>query len=75
LLTISFKVTSALKVAYIQSSHTMNPKDLRVPSAGKVIRTPKGHSAFIPAKLPPTLTYDTQFVLSLSQDDWLIRLV
>ncbi len=53
----------------------MNPIDFRAPSAGKVIRTPKGYSAFIPAKLPPTPTYDTQFVLSLSQADWLIRLL
>jgi hypothetical protein len=33
----------------------MNPKDFRGPRAGKVIQTPKGYSAFIPAKLPPTL--------------------
>jgi Fic family protein len=47
----------------------MNPKDFRAPSAGKVIRTPQGYSAFIPAKLPPTLEYDNQFVLSLSRAD------
>ena len=42
----------------------MNPKEFRATSAGKVIRTPTGYTAFIPAKLPPTLTYDDQFVLS-----------
>ena len=47
----------------------MNSKDFRAPMAGKVIRTPTGYTAFIPAKLPPTLTYDNQFVLSLSRAD------
>jgi cell filamentation protein, protein adenylyltransferase len=47
----------------------MNPKDFRAPGAGTVIRTTTGYSAFIPAKLPPTLEYDNQFVLSLSQAD------
>ena len=44
----------------------MNQKDFRAPSAGQVIRTPTGYVAFVPAKLPPALTYDTQFMLSLS---------
>jgi Fic family protein len=47
----------------------MNPKYFRAPSAGKAIRTPTGYTAFIPAKLPPTLTYDDPFVLSLSRAD------
>ncbi|MGZ9274898.1 MAG: Fic/DOC family N-terminal domain-containing protein [Nitrospira sp.] len=47
----------------------MNPKDFRAASAGKVVRTPTGYTAFIPAKLPPTLTYDDHFVLSLSRAD------
>lgn len=47
----------------------MNPKDFRAASAGKVIRTSKGYSAFIPAKLPPVIKYDDQFVLSLSRAD------
>ena len=47
----------------------MNPKDFRALSAGKVIRAPQGYSAFIPAKLPPTLRYGDQFVLSLSRAD------
>lgn len=43
----------------------MNPKDFRAPTAGNVIRTPTGYTAFIPAKLPPTLTYDDQLRLEL----------
>lgn len=47
----------------------MNPNEFRVPTTGKVIRTTTGYSAFIPAKLPPPLEYDSQFVLSLSRAD------
>jgi len=47
----------------------MNPKDFRAPSAGKVIRTPTGYTAYVPAKLPPALTYDHRLVLSLSRAD------
>jgi len=45
----------------------MNPKGFQAPSAGKAIPTPTGYAAFISAKLPLTLNYDNQFVLSLSQ--------
>lgn len=47
----------------------MNPKDFRAASAGKVIRTSTGYTAFVPAKLPPALAYDNQLVLSLSRAD------
>ena len=47
----------------------MDPKDFHAPTAGKVIRTPTGYRAFVPATLPPTLKYDTQLVLSLSRAD------
>lgn len=47
----------------------MNPKDFQATQAGRVITTPTGYAAFVPAKLPPTLTYDTQLVLSLSRAD------
>ena len=47
----------------------MNPKDFRALSAGKVILMPTGYAAFIPATLPPALTYDHQLVLSLSRAD------
>lgn len=47
----------------------MNPQDFQAPQAGRVITTPTGYAAFVPAKLPPTLTYDTPLVLSLSRAD------
>lgn len=47
----------------------MNPQDFQATQAGRVITTPTGYAAFVPAKLPPTLTYDTQLVLSLSRAD------
>ncbi|MCI0372185.1 MAG: Fic family protein [candidate division NC10 bacterium] len=47
----------------------MNPEDFRSPEAGKVIRTPGGHWAFIPAPLPPDLVYDAALVLALSRAD------
>src|SRR2546428_2409138 len=47
----------------------MNPKDFRSPSAGKVIQTPQGYAAFIPAPLPPLLVYDDDLVLTLSRAD------
>jgi len=47
----------------------MDPKDFRAGNAGKVIRTATGHAPFIPAKLPPKLTYDNHLVISLSGAD------
>jgi len=47
----------------------MNAKDFRAANAGKVIRTPTGYAAFVPAKLPPTLTYNNQLVIALSRAD------
>src|SRR5438876_7340208 len=47
----------------------MNPKDFRSSSTGKVIRTPQGYAAFIPAPLPPLLVYDDDLVRELSRAD------
>src|SRR5437899_1183850 len=47
----------------------MNPKDFRSSSTGKVIQTPQGYAAFIPAPLPPLLVYDDDLVLALSRAD------
>src|SRR5947208_17096091 len=47
----------------------MNPKDFRSPSTGKVVQTPQGYAAFIPAPLPPLLVYDDDLVLALSRAD------
>lgn len=47
----------------------MNPKDFTNPDAGRLIKTPQDYWAFIPAPLPPTLTYDPELVLLLSRAD------
>src|SRR5438552_17827845 len=47
----------------------MDPKDFRSSSTGKVIQTPQGYAAFIPAPLPPKLAYDDVVVLALSRAD------
>ncbi len=47
----------------------MNPEEFRSQEAGKVIRTPQGYRAFIPAPLPPALVYEPDLVLALSRAD------
>ena len=47
----------------------MNPADFKAPEAGRVVRAPGSHHAFIPAPLPPRLAYDDGLVLALSQAD------
>ncbi len=47
----------------------MNRSEFRAREAGRVIRTPQGYSAFIPAPLPPKLVYDAEVALSLSAAD------
>ena len=47
----------------------MNPEDFRVFEAGKVIRTPEGYHAFVPAPLPPKFVYDSDLALVLSRAD------
>jgi Fic family protein len=47
----------------------VNPADFRTSQTGKVIRTPRGYFAFIPAPLPPELVFDARLVLALSQAD------
>ena len=47
----------------------MNPADFHAPSAGRVIQAPGGYAAFLPAPLPPELTYDAGLVLALSRAD------
>src|SRR5438132_13627832 len=51
----------------------MNPKDFRSSSTGKVIRTPQGYAAFIPAPLPPLLVYDDDLAHALSRADAALR--
>ncbi|MBW8877315.1 MAG: Fic family protein [Acidobacteria bacterium] len=47
----------------------MNPADFHAPSAERVFQAPGGYAAFIPAPLPPELTYDGALVLALSRAD------
>lgn len=47
----------------------MRTTDFRNPAAGHVVRSLAGHDAFVPAPLPPVLTYDPALVLSLSKAD------
>jgi Fic family protein len=47
----------------------MNPQDFRAPHAGKVVVTPQGYAAFIPAPLPPKIEYGPELVLALSRAD------
>lgn len=45
----------------------MNPKDFRNPEVGKALRTQTGYWAFIPATLPPNLTWSLPLVSALSE--------
>ncbi len=47
----------------------MNPQDFLAKEAGRVIRALSGYWAFVPAPLPPKLSYDDELVLVLSQAD------
>ncbi len=47
----------------------MNPADFRAATAGRVIQTPQGYAAFIPAPLPPELAYSPDLALALSRAD------
>lgn len=47
----------------------MRPEDLHSPEAGKAIKTPAGYWAFLPAPLPPDLSYNPEMVLALSRAD------
>lgn len=47
----------------------MNPEAFFAPEAGRVVRSPRGYFAFIPAPLPPAIRYDAELVLALSRAD------
>ena len=47
----------------------MNKDDFQTPQAGRAIYTPGGYWAFIPAPLPPDISYDPHLVLALSKAD------
>src|SRR5436309_4779509 len=47
----------------------MDPTAFKAPRAGRVIRTPQGYAAFVPAPLPPALDYGADLVRALSRAD------
>lgn len=47
----------------------MNPNDYNAPEAGTVVLAAQGYHAFVPAPLPPTITYTNELVLALSRAD------
>jgi Fic family protein len=47
----------------------MNQDDFHALQAGQAIFTPRGYWAFIPAPLPPDISYDPHLVLALSKAD------
>ena len=47
----------------------MDPTEFHAPEAGEVVSCPEGYAAFVPAQLPPKLTYSPELVLALSRAD------
>ncbi len=47
----------------------MDPTEFRAPEAGEIVDCPEGYAAFVPAPLPPKLTYGPELVLALSRAD------
>lgn len=47
----------------------MDPTDFQVRRAGRPVKTATGYWAFVPAPLPPAISYDARLVLLLSQAD------
>ena len=48
---------------------SIDPSEFHAPGAGRVVTTPEGYAAFVPAPLPPELTYGRDLVLALSRAD------
>jgi Fic family protein len=47
----------------------MDPGTFKSKASGKVVRTPAGYNAFIPALLPPKLQFDAAFAIAISRAD------
>ncbi len=47
----------------------MDPSEFHAPGAGKVVSSPEGYAAFVPAPLPPRISYTKDLVLALSRAD------
>src|SRR2546423_1792627 len=48
---------------------TMKPQDFKSRDAGRVVRVPQGFHPFIPAPLPPKLSFDAQLAVAQSRAD------
>ena len=48
---------------------SIDRSEFHAPKAGRVVTTPEGYAAFVPAPLPPKLTFTGDLVLSLSHAD------
>jgi Fic family protein len=47
----------------------IDPSEFHAPEAGSVVTTPEGYAAFVPAPLPPGLSFTPELVLALSRAD------
>jgi Fic family protein len=47
----------------------MRASDFKAPQTGEIVRSWRGHDAFVPAPLPPTIEYDENLVSALSEAD------
>lgn len=47
----------------------MDPSEFHAPGAGRVVSSPEGYAAFVPARLPRKITYTRDLVLALSRAD------
>jgi Fic family protein len=47
----------------------MDPRDFKAKKAGRVVTGREGHAAFVPAPLPPRLTFSSELVVALSRAD------
>jgi Fic family protein len=47
----------------------MDPSEFHAPGAGRIVSSPEGYAAFVPAPLPPRFTYTKDLVLALSRAD------
>jgi Fic family protein len=47
----------------------MDPSEFKSPKAGRVVTTVDGYAAFVPAPLPPKLTFTRELVVALSRAD------
>ena len=47
----------------------MDPSEFHAKGAGRIVTTPEGYAAFVPAPLPPRISYTKDLVLALSRAD------